>query len=75
MPSIKQRIAQLEIIEDKAKAEQRPRTDAERAVRASAILRNPDSPARAALVMLLERHSEGFCWLRLKSRPSQRVRP
>ena len=53
MPSIKKRIAQLEVA--KTKAEQRTMTDAERAVRATAILNNPDSPAHAKLLEFFER--------------------
>ena len=53
MSSIKKRIAELEVV--KTKAEQRIMTDAERAVRATAILKNPDSPAHAKLLEFFER--------------------
>ena len=62
MSSIKKRIAQLEVV--KTKAEQRTMTDAEIAVRATAILNNPDSPAHAKLLEFFERSSEGFRRLR-----------
>lgn len=52
MSSIKKRIEELEVA--KTKAEQRPMTDAEMAVRATAILNNPGSPAHAKLVELFE---------------------
>ena len=65
MPSIKKRIAGLEVA--KAKAGQRPLTDAERAVRATAILNNADSPGHARLVEFFERSNEGFRRLRHQS--------
>ena len=62
MTSLKKRIAELEVV--KTKAEQRTMTDAEIAVRATAILNNPDSPAHAKLLEFFERSSEGFRRLR-----------
>lgn len=62
MTSIKKRIAELEVT--KTKAEQKTMTDAEIAVRATAILNNPDSPAHAKLLEFFERSSEGFRRLR-----------
>lgn len=62
MPSIKNRIAALEVV--KTKARQRVMTDAERAVRAAAIVNNPDSPAHSKLIEFFERSSEGFRRLR-----------
>ena len=58
MPSIKKRIAELEAA--KTKAAQRPMTDTERAVRATAIFNNPESPAHAKLVEFLARAHKGF---------------
>lgn len=62
MSSIKKRIAELEVV--KTRAEQRTMTDAEIAVRATAILNNPESPGHDELVEFLERTSEGFRRLR-----------
>lgn len=73
MSSIKKRIAELEVA--KTKAEQRPMTDAERAVRATAILNNPDSPVHAKLVELFERSSKGFRGLRHQRASSPVVNP
>ena len=61
------RIAELEGA--KAEAGQRPMTDAERAVRVTAIFKNPELPAHGKLVQFFERTSEGFRALR-SPRPS-----
>lgn len=62
MSPIKKRIEELEAA--KTKAEQRPMTDAEMAVRATAILYNPKSQGHDELVEFLERTSKGFRRLR-----------
>lgn len=71
MSSIKKRIAELEVA--KTKAEKRTMTDAEIAVRATAILNNPDSPAHAKLLEFLERTSEGFRRLRYREKFSPKT--
>ena len=58
MSSIKKRIAELEVA--KIKAQHRPMTNAETAVRAAAILNNPNSSVHAKLLEILERTSEDF---------------
>ena len=68
MSSIKKRIAELEVV--KTKAEHRPMSNAETAVRAVAILNNPDSPVHAKLVEILERFSEDFRRMRIKDAAS-----
>jgi hypothetical protein len=73
MPSIKKRIAELEVA--KTKAGQSPMTDAERAVRATAIFNNLDSPARSKLVVFFERYSDDFRKLRHQRAPSPMVQP
>lgn len=71
MSSIKKRIAELEVA--RTEAEQRTMTNAEIAVRATAILNNPNSPAHAELVEFLERSSEGFRRLRHQRASSPKV--
>ena len=71
MSSIKKRIAELEVT--KTKAEHGPMSNAETAVRAVAILNNPDSPAHAKLVEFFERHSEGFRRLRYRGKSSPKT--
>lgn len=70
MSSIKRRIAELEVA--KIKAQHRPMANAETAVRAAAILNNPNSPVHAKLVEILKRSSEDFRRMRSKEIFSER---
>lgn len=73
MSSIKKRIAELEVA--KTEAEQRTMTNAEIAVRAMAILSNPESPGYNRLVEFFDRRSEVFRKMRLNEPLPERSTP